>query len=77
METAFRGSHGYYEELQWLATCDQIRWVIHAPRCTRNQMVYVRFTFGAELTALLTTSVVTSENNGPHLVPVLCTRTGA
>jgi hypothetical protein len=40
-------------------------------------MVNVRFTFGADLTALSATPVVTSENNGPHLVPVLCTRTGA
>ena len=60
-----------------IAQCDEIRWVIHAPSCTRNQMVNVRFTFGAELTALLTTPVVTSENNGPHLVPGLCARTGA
>ena len=60
-----------------VAQCDQIRWVIHAPSCTRHQMVNVCFTFGTELTALLTTPVVTSKNNGPHLLPVLCTRTGA
>jgi len=60
-----------------IAQCDEIRWVIDAPSCTRNQMVNVRFTFGAEFTALLATPVVTSENNGPHLVPGLCGRSGA
>jgi hypothetical protein len=40
-------------------------------------MVNVRFTFGAELTALLTTPVIASEHNGPNFAQMLCTRIGA
>jgi hypothetical protein len=53
-----------------VAQRDQIRWFIHAPSGTRNQMVNVRFPLGAELSTLLTTPVVASENDGPHLAPM-------
>jgi hypothetical protein len=53
-----------------VAQCDQIRRFIHAPGGTRNQMVNVRFSCGAELAAFLTAPVVARENNRPYLTPM-------
>jgi hypothetical protein len=59
-----------------IAQSDQIRWVIHAPSGTRNQMVNVRFAFGAEFAAASASPVVASENDRPHLAPMLFSRIG-
>ena len=59
-----------------VAQGDQICRVIHAPRGTRNQMVNVRFAFGAEFAAPLTVPVVASENDRPHVAPMLFSRSG-
>jgi hypothetical protein len=59
-----------------IAQSDQIRWVIPAPSGTRNQMVNVRFAFGAEFAAASASPVVASEHDRPHLAPMLFSRIG-
>jgi hypothetical protein len=59
-----------------IAQGDQIRWIIHAPRGTWNQMVNVRFTFGAEFAAAFTAPIIASENDRPYVAPMLFSRLG-